>query len=142
MKRLILVLLLTLPSFARAEVIPPGCYVADYYRLDPCWNASDNLYEWVGYSNRTTGVGYYGGTVEAIIHKNELNKSDLSSCLTAYGNLQNQYNANDAGHVNNYNALYGEYSKVVDSANALLKKRDTLIKKLRKACGNACKKIK
>ena len=67
MKKLLLSLLF-FPIAASAEFMPAGCYVADYYRTDPCWSASDNYSQWTYFDNRYEGAAYYGHTIEAIIN--------------------------------------------------------------------------
>ena len=117
---LFLALILASCKSAHADDIPPGCYVADYYRSDPCWTSSNNIYLWNNYPNRTTGALTYGSTVEAIINAWGLQQASTNICLNDYSNLATSYNNN----------------LIVISAQS------TLIKKLRRKCGSPCRKLK
>lgn len=147
MKRLLLAIML-FPVSAISEVIPPGCYVADYYRTDPCWEASDNYYNWTAFSNRQYGTDYYGETVEVIIHEEFLSSTALSDSIDDYNSLAIQYNAkldklSACESSLSATTLANEFHAAnTASANANLAKANSLVKKLRKACGTKCKKIK
>lgn len=135
--------LLFLPSFAVAESIPPGCYVADYYRLDPCWNSFDGFYSWVT-NTSTAGAPtlYYGETVAALIKSDTIANNELSACHVNFNNLYNACESAGTAQINQYNELVGKYNGLLDTSANATKKSASLVKKLRKACGNACKKIK
>lgn len=135
---LLILFIILAPTFTVADTIPSGCYVADYYRTDPCWYSSNGVYLWTQSLDRVGNTAYYGPTVETIIYNGNLDRialglsnSDLNQCNADYNALAGRYNTNDAKHVADYNGLVAEF-------NAQL----ALVKKLRKKCGKACKKIK
>ena len=137
MKKLLLALLL-FPAASFAIELPSGCYVADYYRTDPCWGEGYAYFNWTYFTPRTNGVAYYGAAVEAIINQVDENETLILVARDLYNQLDAQCKASNAQHVNDFNQLVADYNGLVGA----VKKRDSLIKKLRKACGNSCKKIK
>ena len=78
MRKLLILCVLLFASTVSAEVIPPGCYVADYYRTDSCWVPYDNYYNWTQSTQLQTA--YYGANAAAI----EANRQEW----IAYGNAQ------------------------------------------------------
>lgn len=127
MKKLILSILL-FPSLLLAEVIPPGCYVADYYRTNPCWSAFDNITVWNHSGDRSAEVLYYGLTVEAIIHKNFTNLNAYNQCVSDYNNLSNLNNSN----VNDFNILVNDYNILASDYDKALKKIKRLKAKIKR----------
>lgn len=132
MKKLVLALCM-LPSIAAAEYMPRGCYVA-FDNPDYCWQPRDGVVQWLTGPDRSNQGYLYGGAVETIIyHAYKLNLD-----VTAAVNEQNAC-------IDDYNALYAQNTSCVDQYNALVtpyNKNLALIKKLRRACGVKCKKIK
>lgn len=132
------------PSFAVAEILPPGCYVADFYRTDLCWYTENEIYDWGDSGTGLTQgqmLSYYGGPVTAIINQNAENRNNWASCLNDLGTAIGAANSLETRLANcnaGYNELYGQATTLA----AGVIKQKALIKKLRKKCGPACKKIK
>jgi hypothetical protein len=134
MRSILVATLILIPSLASAEFIPAGCYVADYYRTDPCWSSYSAFYEWNNYNNSSLTVSYYGGPVATIIQAVQNEQTAKNACLNQRDALINAFGEEQNRANNNYDiAVYyqGEYSKQASYA-----------KKLKKACGTKCKKIK
>lgn len=144
MKKLIIAVALLLTGRAYAEYIPRGCYVA-FSNPSQCWEALDSHTQWTSYNDRTEGAYYYGYTMEAVIADGRDMRAVIAKCNNDYNTLVSTTNSCNAS-LNNANANsslhYSWYSQCYDSAKAASKKSDSLIKKLRKACGSKCKKIK
>jgi hypothetical protein len=105
---------------SEAEAIPPGCYVADSYRTDPCWTSYDGYYAWSYNINRYLGAEKYGSAMEAIIHDWYIQTNSLNLCVNDVNTMVTSNNT----------------SLIVIQAQT------KLIKKLRKKCGAACKRVK
>lgn len=156
MKKILALLLVSMfASVAKAEQIPDGCYVADYYRTDPCYNSPSALFEWTAFTDRSIGVAKYGPVVETIIFRSSSFENSLNSCNSSYNNLladRNSISAQLGSCNSNYNNLLADRNSIaaqqstcVTDYNNLVapyNKNLALIKKLRKACGSKCKKIK
>jgi hypothetical protein len=69
-------------------------------------------------------ANYYGSFVEALMYADY---TSLNECGAAYD-----------GHVNKYNRLVDDYNSLLGS----YKGKASLEKKLRKACGAKCKRVK
>jgi len=136
------------PVDSRAEFMPPGCYVADFYRLDPCWNGFGGLTEWNQYSDRNYATGYYGTAVESIIYDGKLADLALSQCNSDYNALLglNNIAASNLAQCESNRQEWIAYGTAAESGRVALfaanKKQAALVKKLRAACGLKCKKIK
>lgn len=122
------VLLAGVPMASHAELVPSGCYVTDSERIaigtafgytPTCYRAGDNYYNWYTHDqvDRTQLSVIYGPFVEALMYSGYKEAVD---CNGAYNTL-----------VSNFNSLLSDYK----AGNA----RE---KKLRKACGSKCKRIK
>jgi hypothetical protein len=132
--RKIIALLALIPTIASAEFIPVGCYVADYYRTDPCWYSNSAFYQWTAYDNQNTAVLIYGSPVAAIIQNAANEQTAKNACLNNLDNAIIAYQSESKRADDNYNfAIYyqTEFNKQLSYA-----------KKLKKACGSKCKKIK
>ena len=137
MKKLLLTLAL-FPLSAFAEFLPAGCYVADYYRNDPCWSPGDLNPQWTVYASPSDALNYYGFTLAYII-KYEDNER------IALGDALNSCNANASANESNrqeWIAYGNSVASQLDAETRKRKKSETLVSKLRKACGSKCKKIK
>lgn len=134
MRKIIALALALLPTIASAEFIPAGCYVADYYRTDPCWFSSSGYYEWYNDANPAVTSAYYGSTVGAIVRSWGSEQGAKNACLTQRDNAINAYQSElNRANVNYDYAIFyqAEFNKQLSYA-----------KKLKKACGSKCKKIK
>lgn len=116
----VLISIFIFTNTSKAEVIPPGCYVADFYRTDQCWYASDNLYVWDTFLDRTQGVSTYGPAMEAVAYHGSIQGKSLDICVADYNAVVLSYNSN----------------------LGVISSQTKLIKKLRKKCGAACKRVK
>lgn len=137
MKKLIIALIL-IPSIAVAEFLPDGCYVAHYYRSDPCWYSLTSVYQW---NEQLALQNNYGNAVSNIALKSFDEERLKNSCLNdlAVADAENVLCVSD------YNDLVNDYSALSASESALrqsLNKANAYAKKLKKACGVKCKKIK
>jgi hypothetical protein len=118
-KRSLVALSLTLVAIntADAEVVPYGCYVTD----------SERLYFSVTYgedvSCYATSDGYYSWTTHATASGGQL--------IDAYGSFAEALIFSD----------YKNYNNSLTQATSLAKQL-ALVKKLRRACGSKCKRIK
>ena len=125
MKKIVVVVACMFAVNSRAEFMPDVCYTA-FNNPNFCWIPFDGIVAWTEYSNRSIGVSHYGA-MESIIFRatTTRNSSDFFEILA--GNVNNELIAcqGEAGF------QFGQ-----------VKKRDSLVKKLRKACGSKCKKIK
>lgn len=130
MKKTLAALMLIATTAARAEYLPPGCYVA-FSNTSRCWQAADGVTQWTQYTNRTTGEQMYGTAIESIIYDGYEGDTALLQCGEDY----NTAKSNSETH-------YAWYSECFESRKALDKSTSALIKKLRKACGSKCKRIK
>lgn len=101
MRKFLLIILIFLPSIAVADQIPPGCYVADFYRTDDCFEPGLFNWTWLNPSENTQQA------------------------------LGNEY-----GEIVSY-ILNSEYNWRVYAAYQY-----GLAKRLRRACGAKCKRIK
>lgn len=138
MKKLLFVLLFA-PTIAAAQGLPSGCYGT--YADNPwmyCYNGTTTPNYTLNYSDWAYYYGYQmadrmleaeGYLVRALSCEQDLNinATSLNSCNSAY----NAMTANRDAWYNSYN-----------STAASLSKANSLVKKLRKACGSKCKKIK
>lgn len=134
MKRLIALALALIPAVSSAESIPAGCYVADYYRTDPCWYAPSNFYQWVNFPNQADTNLLYGPAMGTIIQAWGNEQSAKNFCIAQRDNAIAAYNSENDRANNNYDvATYyqSEFNKYLKYS-----------KKLKKACGSKCKKIK
>lgn len=111
--RALLLLALLLPATIRAEAIPAGCYVADFYRTDQCWEGAGFAYEWIEFASTQESINYYGSPITSMIQAGYVSKVALNNCSAAYS-----------------------------TAVAAYDQKVSLIKKLRKKCGAPCKNIK
>jgi hypothetical protein len=120
---------------ASAEVVPTGCFISDSERYavgnafgytPQCYQAADNYYNWYTHDqySRSALIILYGQFVEALMFSEYRRVND---CTAAYNTQIDTYN----GLVNTYNSLLHSY-----------KKKSSVEKKLRKACGSNCKRIK
>jgi len=138
MKKILLLIALFCPALATAENMPPGCYVADYYRTNPCWDAAAGYTEWTQFADRTAGVYYYGSAVETIIFNGKLQQEALNICTGDYNRVLGSLNSTEANR-QEWIAYGNAQAAALLSTNTAHQK---LVKKLRKACGTKCKKIK
>lgn len=134
---------------AQAEWAPPGCYVTDSERasianafgyMPTCYRAGDNYYNWFTHAEygRTEMAAFYGSFVEAVMYAGH---QDISACSNDYNSILAEKNSLRAS----YDTLSGQYNGTVaayNTANASLKSAASREKKLRKACGSKCKRIK
>jgi len=125
MKRLLLALLI--PMSAMAEQLPAGCYVADYYRTDPCWSPTLGPAEVSFYVNPAQSVNFYGGAISELVY-NFFNADSRA------------FNCNQSLTDNESNRQ--QWIAYANDQATKAKKNDALIKKLRKACGSKCARIK
>lgn len=142
MKKLVLALCM-LPSIAAAEFLPNGCYVA-FNNPDYCWQPIDGKVEWLASTDRTFLMAKHGH-IEALIY-------DWYQWKSLVGLYKEELDRATAACSANFNALLAQrdalsaqYSTLVDQYNGLVtpyNKNLALIKKLRRACGTKCKKIK
>ncbi len=138
-KTLSALIILLSTSSAFAEPIPDGCYVA-FNDPNYCYESFTGLYEWIDYSEQSN-VAKYGSPMAAIIKSWSKEKSDSTYW---YNNYLSEFNARNSC-ANNYNSLLASNNSLVTDYNNLVtpyNKNLALIKKLRKACGAKCKKIK
>lgn len=113
--------------FAADFFLPEGCYVA-YTDPDYCYEVGyGNTMHWTEGSDQALLAQRYGWAMALVMSASFETGQQLDLCLNDYNGLVDQFNVN----VNDYNYLLGKYKKQV-----------TLVKKLRKACGVPCKKIK
>lgn len=123
---------------AAAEPIPAGCYVTDaerdlYYNCfndyPECYSATDGTYSWLtpGNTNQSGLINTYGGTSAYLITTAynaavaaQYYQTEGQNCASAYSGLTTSYN----------------------NAVSAYKYQVSLVKKMRKACGSKCKKIK
>lgn len=132
--RKLLAFLLLIPSIAAAEFLPDGCYVANFYRNDPCWFSNSPVYQWTAFDNQSTAVAFYGGPVATIIQSAANEQAAKNLCITQRNNAIAAYEAELARANNNYD--------VADYYETQFNKYNKYAKKLKKACGSKCKKIK
>jgi hypothetical protein len=130
MKKLILALAL-IPSFAVAEFLPDGCYVAHYYRTDPCWYAQSGLYQWNKYSAQQN---QYGSPVSTIALTSFEETRQKNTCINNLSAAQSQVTA----YANEYNAVVADKAFLIGAYGKI----NSYAKKLKKACGSKCSKIK
>ena len=130
MKKLILALTL-IPSVAMADILPAGCYVQNLGRTNPCW---EPLFS-VQWSPSLASTNFHYGTAMANVMRESIGfAADFNQCL-----------ADRNYAVNQYNLLATDYNIALDDKDFLLQaygKMSTYAKKLKKACGVKCKKIK
>lgn len=128
---LVLTIMLATVKTVSAEVVPYGCYVTDSERTwfadntgftVDCYAASDNFYSWTtpGTATRSQLFNAYGAFAEAVINAAYETGIGWQQCDSAYNNAT------------------GAYNQLAATYNSKL----TLEKKLRRACGSKCKKIK
>lgn len=130
MKKLILALALV-PSVAVAEFLPAGCYVAHYYRTDACWFSPTGVYEW---AEPLANQNLYGSPVSTVMQRFFEEQSLKNSCLASLSVAETEYNS-----------CAVDYNNLIDVKNTALSayaKTNAYAKKLKKACGAKCKKIK
>jgi hypothetical protein len=104
---------------AKAEAMPEGCYVS-YANPGVCWSSSNGVTEWIESTDRALTVYRYGTPIEAIIYEGISRENNRQEWI-AYGTETESRRAILANTVT---------------------KNTALIKKLRKACGSKCKRIK
>jgi hypothetical protein len=113
---------------SHAEQVPVGCYIAETERTavknafgytPQCFNPMDGYLSWYTHDqyNPRQIYDFYGSVVEAML---KANYDELIRCANSY----------DAS-VEEYNFLANEYNK-----------RLALEKKLRRACGLRCRRLK
>lgn len=71
MRKLLLILSIFITSSAVAEQIPPGCYVADYYRTDDCYEPSLFSFTWYnpGLYSSDFMVQEYGEVLSTVLNE-------------------------------------------------------------------------
>lgn len=127
-------------SVVRAEYLPDGCYVA-FYDTSRCWSAFDGVAQWTVYPDRSLGAYHYGDAVEAIIWAHAGEQGLKQACYNDYNSLLANYNSVTSDRstcIDDYNSLVDQYNGQLES----LSRSAALIKKLRRACGKKCRKIK
>lgn len=119
---------LFVPNLVKAQQL--GCYV-DFRFLNTCFEGDVSC----ALRNDLSEERFFHGTaVGNLCYKYSITLTNLSSCDSAYSDSQ----ANLASCNGGYNSLVATHNTLVANYNSQLK----LIKKLRKACGTKCKKIK
>lgn len=68
-----ILMILLMPAIAIAELIPPGCYVADYYRTDECYQPGLWDYRWYSPNYNTTEdlVREYGEVMTYVLQTDQ-----------------------------------------------------------------------
>lgn len=132
MKKLLLALLFV-PTLAAAEYVPNGCYVS-FVDTTRCWRPSDGIVNWTQSPNRDTSAGMYGSTMGAIVYSGYLCDEEKVACASTLASCK----ANALLTENNRQEWI-TYGNGLAATNA---KNLALIKKLRRACGTKCKKVK
>ena len=123
---------------AAAEPSPAGCYVTDteralYYNCfndyPECFSASDGTYSWLtpGNTNQTGLINMYGDTAATLI---------TTAYNAAVAGQSYQIDGLNCASANS--RLNASYNSAVLAYNYQV----SLVKKLKKACGTRCKKIK
>lgn len=112
--RIILLCVFILAGSAQAQqtetFIPDGCYVADEYRTDPCYEPGPTYIQW-----------YTPGAMS--IEELGFKYGQIVTSLIQYGYLR-------------------ETGANIEARMCKVSTRENLIKRLRKACGKKCKRIK
>lgn len=131
-----------------AEAIPAGCYVADYYRTNNCWVPFDGKTSYKTFNNYSDSDFYYGGAVSSIVISAQTYSNANSSCINDYNNLVTDKN----NLASQYNALSSRLDASLNTSSVNEANRQewivygnaqaALVKKLKKACGAKCSKIK
>lgn len=120
-------------SNVKAEQIPDGCYVA-FNNPGFCYESPSGFYEWSAFGDKNNTNLKYGYAAGAIILRAKELDSTLNICNSDYNTLlaeRNSIASQNSTCIADYNNLVTPYNKNL-----------ALIKKLRKACGSKCKKIK
>jgi len=146
----LLILLVLLPSVAIAQLLPNGCYVA-YNNPGTCYNVPNSAQILV-YTSLYNNQLYYGDVVGELAYRGyscnidrislqqelRLCSENHNLCSSNFDLCINQRNE----YLNSYNASQTNYAGYVTGCE-LRKSLDLkLIKRLRKACGKKCNKIK
>ena len=128
MKRIALVLSLLFPFLASATtMLPEGCYVA-FSNPNYCFQiATGDILTWTQSTDQSVLGPAYGQTVAIILSKLQEDDNQLTQCISDYNGLVTQYNGRGTQ---------------ISTLNASLTAQKKLVKKLKKACGTKCKKIK
>jgi hypothetical protein len=124
-KTLIILTTLFLVATAQADYLPDGCYVT-YSNPTQCYVNSSNTYAW-GANDRQDAVSKYGYVVESIMTSVKEKEALLTECVGDYADSVKLYN--DA-----YNLANNNYIAAIEA--------NRLAKKLRRACGSKCRRIK
>lgn len=126
MRTIIAAVTLLFTTLVHAEFLPEGCYVT-YANPGQCWSGSDGVTEWIVSTDRDLTEYRYGTAVESIMYQ--------------WAGYKSLYEATELNRQE-----WITYGTAKEASRATLastvSKRDALIKKLRKACGSRCKKIK
>ncbi len=128
MSKLIAVYVTLILSLSNAYAQVGGCYV-DVSQPGQCWN-----YSFSCYVNQADNLYFYGSAVGGLCN----NIDDLEREVAYQQGVMNQAGVALQGQINRANAA--EYDR--DVALAVNAYQASLIKKLKKKCGKACKKIK
>lgn len=120
--RLVIVSLL-IASSANADTLPFGCYVA-YTNPTQCWEPSTITLDYIVSGS---AVAYYGTAMAVMILEAKTHERDLGLCNSDYNTLA---------------ATTVQCVQQRDTANAAVIKLARYAKRLKKACGSACKKIR
>jgi len=129
MKYILAILLLA--STAQADYLPAGCYVADSYRTDKCWEEVDGVssFNWhnFDFSNPDDEQYYYGSAVAALVQDE------------TYWRWQAE--AVEAELVQQ-KSITSELTAANSKVTANLNRQLQLVKKLKRACGSKCKGVR
>ena len=125
MRLKLVVLACLITTTAQAQTLPDGCYVA-YSDITRCYANSSNTYAWSA-TDRQDAVSKYGSVVEAIINSVKDKEVLLTECVSDYAESVKLFNEAYALASNNYLAA-------IES--------NKLVKKLKRACGSKCRRIK
>lgn len=127
--------------FAIDVFLPDGCYVA-FSDPDYCYSpGTGNTLIWAQGSNRNLLAQQYGWAMAIVISQDFETWQKFSQCFVDYNNVTALYN----GCINDNSAIAADYAEVYRAYTAwknYSNKQAKLIKKLRKACGPPCKRIK
>lgn len=146
MKKLLLMLFLIAPNIASAQLLPDGCYVS-FSNPNSCYSVLFPSQILV-YNTFNLNTYHYGDVVGELAYRGyscDADKQNLNLEIAACTQTYNLCSDNQALCVNSLQNCSNNLTNCntsYTSAAALNASKNSLIKRLRKACGTKCKKIK